>query len=178
MSEVKYEAVFGNLDFDDFDLDTAAVCDCGDFLLGITEDELKSRTLSDFRNEPIIAMRRIIKTPVWTADDKSSGRYPPVGVSAFVPGVCVCEVIGSSEEYEQIAIKYRDGSLDVINCNELTPIETPEQLAATLRDIWVSKVCEDICYHHTGDAEVIRSISMIYDAILSGDLPVPGKDGE
>ena len=121
----------------------------------------------------IAAMRRIIKTPAWTVEDKALGIYPPVGISALLSGIGTCEVIGIDEKHEQVAIKYQDGSFDIVGCAELTPIETPEQLASALRDIWVSRVCEDTCYHHTGDAEVIRSIGMIYDALLSGELKTP-----
>ena len=177
MSEVKYEAVFGNLDFDDFDWDTAAVCSCGDFLFGITEDELKSRTLSDFRNEPIIAMRRIIRTPIWSPADQKEGKFPEVGSMLNHKTKGECTFIGFGDDDKKYwALKLKNDLIYIADKNWCTPIELPEVKAARLREEWKNNVIE---IHHGKRRKMSTSTFLlddIYDALLSGELKAPGVE--
>ena len=63
-----------------------------------------------------------------------------------------------------------------------TPLETPEEKAERLREEWCIKALSS-CSISSGmqKYELKRLggyIEDIYDALLSCDLPVPGRDGE
>lgn len=59
------------------------------------------------------------------------------------------------------------------------PIETPEEKAERLRSEWINKAYVD--FHRLGcELEVLQKeqIKQIYDALLSGELTMPGKVDE
>ena len=109
------------------------------------------------------------KSPVWTKADQDAGRLPEVG----------CEVLFNyyqSAIVRQGVIKYIDDQVVVIQTQdvtrpfcyetckvEFTPLETPEERAKRVREEWV-------------DDATFMTTYEIYDALLSGDLPVPGKE--
>ena len=132
----------------------------------------------------IAAMRRIIPAPKrWTQADKDAGRLPDVG--------CKCRQ-GSKDEIV-VAVT---GKFVVTECQDMSvcttrndvfirsykPIESPEEKAARLREEWVdSAITETEKRKDTTTDEYERlkaRVKDIYDAILSGDLPVPVKDAK
>ena len=125
---------------------------------------------------PFLAMRRIIPEPKrWTVEDQKAGRLPEVGCSVlFTHNNFKCEVIAiddSVTEDVELALRFSDGSILVCKINKIKPIETPEEKAARLREEWCIKALR---YNSQSGSKV----EAIYDALLSGELPVPVKDGE
>ena len=129
------------------------------------------------------AMRRIIRTPRWSVADQKAGKLPPVG-SKYLAG-------GDKREFTCLFHGKGNGTVSVIGFNsddEVTgyhvqycyPIESPEEKAARLREEW--------CSNALGSASILSGmqeyelkrlggyIGNIYDALLSGDLPVPVKE--
>ena len=176
---IKYEVVFGDqallaeagtftgLDVVTRNVDTGlyAFCRHGD----LTYDYL--------RKNPVIAMRRIIRAPTWTKADQKAGKLPEVG----------CEVINTDHSislYVLCKVIYVDDKVVIVYNGELSqtyshgaflvsfkPIESPEEKAARLREDWCESALK-IINHKFIDA---RGPMAIYDALLSGDLPVPVK---
>ena len=131
--------------------------------------------------KPVLAMRRIIADPKrWTVEDQKAGRLPDVG----------CEYIGRDvlltcvfvDKNRDVWGKSKDNLMYCHDYSEIKPIETPEEKAARLREEW--------CSDALGSASILSGmkeyelkrlggyIGDIYDALLSGELPVPVKDGE
>ena len=129
-----------------------------------------------------IAQRRIIRAPTWTMEDQKAGNLPEAGCS-----VSFCHKLNTN--WRTGEIKYIDDQVIVIKADntdrpfvyevervEFKPIESPEEKAARLRSEWINKAYVD--FHRLGcELEVLQKeqIKVIYDALLSGDLPVPGK---
>ena len=122
----------------------------------------------------IAAMRRIIKEPKrWTWEDKRGGLLPEVG--------CDIQYIESQKRVSVVAInaneivllaKSNGSKFFVLDPDSLlkyyNPSETLAEKAARLREEWCN------------EAGLVCSLGMttltrIYDAMLSGDLPVPVK---
>ena len=185
---MKYEAVFGDQSlFDGCHDETAYIVIAtsngrkfvaGEFTeYGIVEGDVKSDGLR-------IAMRRIIADPKrWTLEDKKAGMLPEVG----------CIVIGcDKKEYEVLAQERCELALrDTSNRNlmlitvsafnrDFKPIETPEEKAARLREEWCIKAlssCSILSGMQKYELKRLGGyIEDIYDALLSGDIPVPGKE--
>ena len=124
------------------------------------------------------AERRIIRAPTWSVADQKAGKLPPVG-SRYM-----------GEDGQELTCVLIDAFYDVWGANDdltvfvwgpsrISPIETPEEKAARLRSEWISKAYVD--FHRLGcELEALQKeqIKVIYDAMLSGDLPVPVKGGE
>ena len=55
----------------------------------------------------------------------------------------------------------------------LSPLETPEEKAERLRSEWCAKAAKTL-----KNLEYTSTLASIYDALLSGELPVPTKGGE
>ena len=132
----------------------------------------------------IAAMRRIIKEPKrWTLEDKKAGRLPPVG-GKYLAG-------SNKREFTCLFHGKGNGAVSVVGFNsddEVTgyqlqycyPIESPEEKAARLRSEWVERVmnltpCADPSMFLTTAQE--NQTKRIYDALLSGELPMPKKGG-
>ena len=130
------------------------------------------------------SMRRIIRTPTWTAADKKAGRLPEVGSLVMVEEVeaenNIFEFAGVCAGSKRFAVKdIADGLLYFYSKEMIVPIETPEEKAARLREEW--------CSDALGSASILSGmkeyelkrlggyVGNIYDALLSGELPVPGK---
>ena len=122
----------------------------------------------------VVAMRRIIKTPVWTMADKLAGRLPEVGCKAVqIQGVCEvdvlmihngCVVVCNSEISDS-----RPAVLKIDSFMELfTPLETPAEKAARLKSEWCAKAAKQL-----KNLEYTSTLTSIYDALLSGELQAP-----
>ena len=184
MNEIKYEAVFGDqLLLSEALEDHVAVC-VNDYpvrqLYYLTQEELDQKDSSYLKAIPVLAMRRIIKTPVWTKSDKEAGRLPEVGCAVMV-GPETKAIITAYDSIQKVfAVQCEDESLDILKIHEILPIESPEEKAARLREEW--------CSNALGSASILSGmqeyelkrlggyIGNIYDALLSGNLPVPVKE--
>ena len=129
-------------------------------------------------------MRRIIAEPKrWTVEDQKAGRLPEVGCSVlFTHNNFKCEVIAiddSVTEDVELALRFSDGSILVCKINKIKPIETPEEKAQRLRSEWIIEAYVDF-RRLSSELEVLQKeqIKLIYDALLSGELTMPNKDGE
>ena len=173
--EIKYEAVFGDQSlFDGAPLDTELVGNNGGFYKNSPDGPIYcggcTFTTDEYRNIGFIAARRIIRTPTWTVADQKAGKLPEVGCR-----VDFCHKLNTN--WRTGEIKYIDDLIAVIKADdndrpfvyevdrvEFKPIESPEEKEKRLREEWFSKAT----FMKTYD---------IYDALLSGDLPVPVKGG-
>ena len=132
----------------------------------------------------IAAMRRIIKTPVWTWEDKKDGRLPEVGCEVLNTDISIsryvlCEVIHVNAD---VVIVY-NGELSqtyphVAFVCAFNPIETPAEKAQRERDEWIDNACSFICFYDIGIVDAIKSLEITYDKLKSGELPMPKKYGE
>ena len=128
-------------------------------------------------SQTLNAMRRVIPEPKrWTVEDQKAGRLPDVG--AKVDGGKVVFVNGFN-----VVTELKRGAVIVSSSktflNTFKPIESPEEKAQRLRSEWINKAYVD--FHRLGcELEVLQKeqIKQIYDALLSGELTMPNKDGE
>ena len=128
----------------------------------------------------------------WTVEDQKAGRLPEVG--------CIVEYFNNNEHDDtEVTAQWRNGDeLEILrhqNKNKafvvfnarterssdlivqcMKPIETPEEKAARLCNEWC-KTAADIFVRHPSRSGT-ESMEGIYKAMLSGDLPVPGKDAK
>ena len=127
-----------------------------------------------------LAMRRIIRTPIWTVEDQKAGRLPDVGWVVTTYDTKRYVFVGESCHENQWSL--RDAESGKVYHTPITwvlPIESPEEKAARLREEWVdSAITETEKRKDTTTDEYERlkaRVKDIYDALLSGDLPVPVK---
>ena len=179
--EIKYEAVFGPQELFDCASDDAvlAIKDTTSGRIHIfTNDGWIKSGLKHERHigtsDKQIAMRRIIKAPVWTVADQQAGRLPEVGCRIYVPMMLEEQNVIYSSEKIIVSISDNEGAVtrtEVGSIDRIKPIESPEEKAARLRKEWcvaASKQLKNLEYNST--------LTSIYDALLSGDLPVPVKE--
>lgn len=186
MSEIKYEPVFGPQELFNGTMD-----DCefvrGDYGYKIDDGKLfycekhnqkygwckSSNSALDL--SPVSAMRRIIRTPTWTAADQKAGRLPEVGSTfTYKNETLTCHFIDCDGEVWAHDINDRVVTPRLKDCK---PIESPEEKAKRLRDEWKNNVIE---IHHGKRRKMSTSTFLlddIYDALLSGELAAP-KGGE
>ena len=187
---MKYEMIFGDQSlFEDAEADVIAIR-VNDYkkitYYHHNEEDLKSKSMQDLHAIPLIAMRRIIKTPVWTMADKLAGRLPEVGCKAVqIQGFCEvdvlmihngCVVVCNSEISDS-----RPAVLKIDSFMELfTPLETPAEKAQRLRSEWCSKALDSAgILSEMKRYELKRLgeyIGSIHDALLSGELKAPGVE--
>ena len=166
---MKYEAVFGNQElFDGAGTFTGLDVVVHSIASGIKSyARLSDLTPESLRNHPVCAMRRIIRTPTWTAADQKAGRLPEVlakvdgGVVVFVNSFNVVTELESGA----VIVSSPKTFLNTFN-----PIESQEEKSARLREEWCAKAAKTL-----KNLEYNSTLTSIYDALLSGDLPVPVK---
>ena len=142
---------------------------------------VKLLTSKELKVIPIVAMRRIVRTPIWSLADQKAGRLPEVGslveyfannehddteVTAQWRGGDELEILRHQNKNKAFAVFNRrteQSSNLIIDC--MRPIKIPEEKAARLREEWFSEATLMTTYE-------------IYDALLSGELPMPGKWSE
>lgn len=182
----KYTPVFGDQSlFDGAPEDAVAVRvnDCKSITYYfLTEEHLALTNSRELKAIPVIAMRRIIKAPTWTVEDQKAGKLPEVGClvrEKLTHDRCgyYCIVIGVDDG--TYCIQFDDGSMRFDDINGIEPIETPAEKAQRERAEWAKQASQFIddeldCVNLVGEHVMRR----FYNAMLSGDLPVPGKDGE
>ena len=185
--EIKYEQVFGPQELFNSASDYAVLAikdtTSGRIHFFTNKGWIKSglkheRYIGTSDNE--IAMRRIIKTPVWTVADREAGRLPEVGAKCR-QGHKDEIVIAVTEKF--VVTECQDMSVcttrkDVFMCS-YNPIETPAEKAQRERDAWAKKASQFIddeldCVNIVGEHVMRR----FYNAMLSGELPMPNKESE
>ena len=123
----------------------------------------------------IHAMRRIIKEPkCWTWEDKKAGKLPEIGCRIYVPMMLEEQNVIYSSEKIIVSISDNEGAVtrtEVGSIDRIKPIESPEEKAARLRDEWVEKAAKQL-----KNLEYTSTLTSIYDALLSGELPMPNKE--
>ena len=189
---MKYEAVFGDQSLFDGAPEGATHATKGGGFYKIENMSAKYVSYGIFNGADVlsvggylIAERRIIPEPKrWTVEDKKAGRLPEVGCSVlFTRNNFKCEVIAiddSVTEDVELALRFSDGSILVCKINKIKPIETPEEKAQRLREEWCSNALDSasiLSGMREYDLKRLGGyIGNIYDALLSGDLPVPVKE--
>ena len=178
--EIKYEAVFGPQELFDNEFEPNAIAvifiDRTNKLHATSEAEIDRQLQRT--GSYIVAMRRIIRTPTWTVADQKAGKLPEVGSKFLFRGeeLC-CHYVDGNGEIWANNIK---GEVVTPWLREITPIESPEEKAARLRDEWVEKAVGATPVYeiasHGYSTRLKIDISSIYDAMISGDLPVPAKE--
>lgn len=123
---------------------------------------------------PFLAMRRIIAEPkCWTVADQKAGRLPEVG-SIGLTNYGRAEYLGNdSTSIDKCHVRYEDGYCERIAIEKFTPLETPEEKAERLREEWCYTAAKQL-----KNLEYSSTLTSIYDALLSGELTMPVKDGE
>ena len=191
---MKYEMIFGDEALFDGASEDSVIAIKRPFIRGVRSEKIYffSTTFdavmvagSSFNFNNVIlktseyAERRIIKTPKqWTWEDKKAGRLPEIGCRVF-------DVTNENEatvkaiNKRQVCLESIDGFIYLLPPDDIKPIESPEEKAARLRDEWVEKavgatpVYENAAHGYSTRLKI--DISSIYDAMISGDLPVPVK---
>ena len=174
--EIKYEPVFGDHMFASGTCEIAIKSPLGE----IIEMKLTVPIVIP-EGWAMIAMRRIIRTPTWTVADKKAGKLPEVGAFYDAEGCKVKHLGVGAAGYEDIFhFEYPSGACGCSNKLFIKPIESPEEKAARLRVEWCKKAigCAPISseMQHYEMKRLGEYIGNIYDALLTGDLPVPGKE--
>ena len=132
---------------------------------------------------PFLAMRRIIPEPKrWTVEDQKAGRLPEVGAKCR-QGHKEETVIAVTENF--VVTECLDGAVCTTRKCEFmasyNPIETTEEKAARLREEWCIKAlssCSILSGMQKYELKRLGAyIADIYDALLSGELPIPSKKG-
>ena len=175
MSEVKFEPLLGDQSvFHKDDKESVVVIgySLGRSIIKGFSDKYLS-TLN--QGEQIIAMRRIIKTPVWTNEDIEAKRLPAVGCEIFSSATGRSTVLFNDGVY--IIAHSHEGCVGKYNRSEVfsyfTYIETPEERAKRVREEWINHAYEKLI---SADVKGKASLGDIYDALLSGELKAPGVE--
>ena len=176
MSEIKYEAVFGPQELfnNEFEPNAIAVIfiDRTNKLHATSEAEIDRQLQRT--GSYVVAMRRIIKVPVWKKADKLAGKLPEVGCKAVqIQGFCEvdvlmihkgCVVVCNSEKSDSRPAVFKIDSFMEL----FTPLETPAEKAARLKSEWCAKAAKQL-----KNLEYTSALTSIYDALLSGELKAP-----
>ena len=168
--EIKHEPVFGPQElFIDAKKDAVVVVKYDDIEVFFScysdfFDHLRAVGRGLSVDAPVIAMRRIISTPTWTVADQKAGKLPEVGCRIYVPVMIEEQTVIYSSEKVIVSISDNGGAVtrtEVGSINRIKPIESPEEKAARLRNKWCNRAMD------------CSTIQQLYDAMLSGEIPVP-----
>lgn len=172
---MKYEMIFGNPSlFDDADRSIDLIR--YNRKIGLYFKDSLCNLSSSLLEQPIVAMRRIIQEPKrWTIEDWKAGQLPEVGSLIMeVESQYGFEFVGVCAGSKRFAVKdVLDGLIYFYNKDVISPIETPEEKAQRLRSEWCAKAAKTL-----KNLEYTSTLTSIYDALLSGELTMPNKDGE
>ena len=173
---MKYEMIFGDPSlFDNAPLGTELVGHSGGFYKNSPDGPIYcggcTFTTDEYRNIGFIAARRVIRTPTWTVEDQKAGRLPDVGCMVMVTSVDECASVAAINN-DAVCVVFHDGEFTTLHKSGISPIETPEEKAERLRSEWINDAINAV--QKTDNA---GGYEAIYDALLSGELPVPTKGG-
>ena len=161
--EIKYEAVFGDQSlFDDAEPDVVLAETNGVYRTFHKESDKPYDVASVSRSD--LAMRRIIRTPTWTVADHKTGKLPEVGAKfLYKDEELCCHYVDSNGEIWANNFK---GEVVTPLLREITPIESPEEKAARLRDEFVESTCRQNEPHSTLYSDGVRAA---YRKLKGGD---------
>ena len=173
MNDIKYEPVFGDQAFFDGAPEDAVYVRYGRDTF-IFNSEINCH-VGSLRDIPVVAARRIIKTPVWTKADQLAGKLPEVGAEVMCMDDSLHEFVG--ESIHESLRERKTGKIFHIQKSSVKPIETDTERQQRLREEWCSKALDSAgilsemkCYELKRLGEYIGSI---HDALLSGELKMP-----
>lgn len=182
--EIKYEPIYGlQKPFDDGPEDAEAYGIFGNEVIYYKIDKTSVYCfdtdnqwshIDGAPNIPFLAMRRIIKTPVWTKGDQKAGKLPEVGCEVMVSPKTKATVTAVDSIQKVVAVQCDDESLDILQPCEILPIETEAERQQREREEWVNHAYEKLI---SATVKGKASLGDIYDALLSGELASP-KGGE
>ena len=175
--EMKHEIIFGDQKrFDEQNNEMTEVMlwhDClGPNFVSIKELSRMNLEGAIPHGSVVLAMRRIIADPKrWTVEDQKAGRLPEVGCMVMVTSVDECASVAAINN-DAVCVVFHDGEFTTLHKSGISPIETPEEKAERLRSEWINEAINAVRKTDVDGYETI------YDALLSGELPVPTKGGE
>ena len=118
----------------------------------------------------IAAMRRIIKTPVWTVADQKAGRLPEVGAEVMCMDDSRHNFVGESIHAEHWALCHgKTKKVFHIPATAVRPVETDTERQQRLKEEWCHSALKLINDELTDACDA----AVIYDALLSGELKAP-----
>ena len=177
MSEqIKYEAVFGDQAlFNDADYSCEGISTSGRWLRfnhaqdGIVEafDDYSKIWVYFGVTCTVLAMRRIIKTPVWTKEDQKAGKSPEAGAEVMCMDDSRHNFVGESIHAGHWALCHgKTKKVFHIPATAVRPVETEAERQQRVRIEW-SRTASKIANETQG------GMSAVYDALLSGELKMP-----
>ena len=171
---MKYEPIFGDQSLFDGMLPDAQFV-CGEYGYAISNGKLiycerhnqrcgwnnSCKNLNDFKP---IAMRRIIKTQVWTVEDQKAGRLPEVGsLIVNVETGDQFSFVGVNAGSNRWACKDAcDGLLYFFKSHEMSPIETPREKYDRERDECIDKLLAKI---PPSPITVVPAMKIVYEEL-------------
>ena len=167
--EVKFELVFG-----DQSLFYGAPEDAVSVRYGKSEyifdsEEIKA-TIGQLRDVPVVAMRRIIKVPVWKKADQLAGKLPEVGAEVMCMDDSRHNFVGESIHAEHWALCHgKTKKVFHIPATAVRPVETDTERQQRLKEEWCHSALKLINDELTDACDA----AVIYDALLSGELQAP-----
>ena len=173
--EMKYEMIYGDQSlFDNAPLGTELVGHSGGFYKNSPDGPIYcggcTFTTDEYRNIGFIAARRIIRTPTWTVEDQKAGLLPEVEAELLHESEGCVNFVGEFDF--RWMLRTKEGGLYLAEKFYCSPIETPEEKAERLRSEWINEAINAV------RKTDVNGYESIYDALLSGELPVPTKGGE
>ena len=187
--EVKFELVFGPQELFDCASDDAVLAikdtTSGRIHIFTNDGWIKSglkheRHIGTSDNQ--IAMRRIIKVPVWKKADQLAGKLPEVGAEVMCMDDSRHNFVGESIHAEHWALCHgKTKKVFHIPATAVRPVETDTERQQRLKEEWCSNALDSASIlSGMQEYELKRLggyIGNIYDALLSGKLTAP-KGGE
>ena len=153
----------------------------GECYFYLDKEQSWERCSNGYPGLPLLAQRRIIRTPTWSKADQMAGLPPEVGCMVMVTSVDECASVAAINN-DAVCVVFHDGEFTTLHKSGISPIETPEKKAERLRDEWRIKALSSASIlSGMQEYELKRLggyIGDIYDALLSGELTMPSKDGE
>ena len=171
---MKYEIIFGDPQLFKHASDDAVLVyvQYGDFIYFTEKNLQECKSFNIYKLQPCdakLAMRRIIRTPTWTVEDQKAGRPPEVGsIFTYRDETLTCHFIDGDGEIWAHDI---DNKIVTPLLRDCKPIETPEERAQRLRNEWV--ITASLLIPALVTRKLINDLEFIYDALLTGNLPVP-----
>ena len=196
MSEqIKYEAVFGDQalfdeagnKFDEMHKFIGVMkCEHGSITVYSSYTNLLASYAEMFakcdHRAPKIAMRRIIKAPVWTKEDQKAGKSPEAGAEVMCMDDSRHNFVGESIHAGHWALCHgKTKKVFHIPDTAVMPVETDAERQQREREEWCSKALDSAGIlsemKHYELKRLGEYIGSIHDALLSGELKAP-KGGE
>ena len=183
--ETKYEPVFGDQSLFDGASDDAVLAikdtTSGRIHIFTNDGWIKSglkheRHIGTSDNQ--IAMRSIVRTPIWTVEDQKAGKLPEVGAEVMCMDDSRHNFVGESIHAEHWALCHgKTKKVFHIPATAVRPVETDTERQQRLKEEWCSNALDSASIlSGMREYELKRLggyIGNIYDALLSGELPVP-----